>query len=305
MKDSRYFAERRRDIVLTLRRFFYEKGFLEVETPLIIQAPAPEMHIEPVRSEIGFLITSPELHMKMLIARGFGNIFQICRVFRKGEFGRVHLPGFTILEWYRTNADYTDLMKDCQELFSYIANCINCFKVSFRQSMLTPSEPWKIITVEEAFVKWAGWNPIKQWNRDRFYIDLVEKVEPHLGFPQPCILKNYPASESALARIKESNPEVCERFEVYWGGIELANGFSELTDPVEQRRRFEDVIRWRRLHGLPKLPMPEQFLEELERMPKTAGIALGVDRLVMIFSGADCIQDVVLFSEEFLPHGNT
>ncbi len=292
--------ERRRDIIYALRRFFYERDFLEVETPAILSSPIPEMNIEPVKCDLGYLITSPELHMKKLLASGYNKIFQICKVFRKGEYGRNHLPEFTIVEWYRAGATYIDIMVDCQDLIRYIGDALELRGgVNFKGRKLVYNEKWNVMTVREAFSRWAGWDPVVNFDEDRFYKDLVELIEPKLGWPTPCIIKDYPASEAALAKLKASDTRVCERFEVYWGGIELANGFSELNDPVEQRERFVRVLHERKRKRLPDLRMPEDFLIALETMPDSAGIALGVDRLVMILCGMESIQDVVLFSEEF------
>ncbi|SFM66064.1 EF-P lysine aminoacylase EpmA [Thermodesulforhabdus norvegica] len=294
------FIAKRAEILKCLRRFFWDRGFLEVETPLITSEPAPEAHIEPLRCELGWLITSPELHMKRLIASGLEKIFQITRVFRKGELGKKHLPEFTMLEWYRAGESYEALIEDCRDLISFVAFELNLpSPFAYEGKLLRHNNGLSVITVEEAFLRWAGWNPVRKPDPDRFYVDLVEKVEPQMGIPDPTVLKDYPASESALARLKENDPMVCERFELYWGGLELANGFSELTDPIEQRRRFEQVLSARSEGSLPPLPVPKKFLSALSSLPPCAGIALGVDRLVMIITGAAKIGEVVAFSEDF------
>lgn len=298
------FIARRAEVLKCLRRFFWDQGFTEVETPIITREPAPEAHIEPVKCELGWLITSPELHMKRLLASGLTRIFQITKVFRKNELGKKHLPEFTMLEWYRVGEDYEALIKDCEDLINFIASELNLpSPFPYGGRFLSYGNGLEVITVEEAFLKWAGWNPILQFDPDRLHIDLVDKVESHLGVPRPTILKDYPAYESSLARVKRSNPMVCERFELYWGGLELANGFSELTDPFEQRCRFEKVLSARAAMSLPPLPMPEKFLSSLPSLPPCAGIALGVDRLVMIVTGATEIYDVVAFLEDF--YGNS
>ncbi len=300
MLEQKDIVTKRRDIIYSLRRFFREEGFLEVETPTIICQPAPEMHIEPIACDAGYLITSPELHMKMLLSEGYEKIFQICKVFRKGEYGRLHLPEFTMLEWYRAGASYNEIMADCINLIRFVGSELGISgEFLYRGRTVSFTGEPQVITVKDAFLKWAGWDPIVSFESNRFYVDLVSKVEPNLGWPSPCILKDYPASEAALSRLHRDNPLICERFELYWAGIELANGFSELNDPHEQRKRFLRVIEEKKREGQTALELPQAFINSLKNMPDSAGIALGVDRLVMIFTGAESIRDVVLFAEEF------
>lgn len=285
----------------TIRHYFREQGFFEVQTPTIIKAPAPESHIEPVllRSGEG-LITSPELYMKRLLAAGYDKIFQICHAFRHGEQGRLHHPEFTLLEWYRINHDQTALQKDCLGLLKTVCHSVlHGPECSYRGNRLNVDAPWEHWTVSRAFMQYAQWDPIHQWNQDRFEEDLVQKVEPHLGFPAPAFLSDYPAQQAALARLNPDNPAVAERFELYWAGIELANGFSELVDAGEQRRRFEEVQKQRRDDGAPSFPLPEAFLASLDYLKPCAGIALGVDRLVMLLTNAETLDDVVTFPPEF------
>ncbi len=288
--------EARSRILMSLRGFFLEKGFLEVQTPLRTPSPAPEVHIDAVPSDGWFLATSPELYMKRLLAAGYEKIFQIGPVFRRGESGRRHHPEFTLLEWYRAGADYTALQQDCRELLQCVCEAVGCRAgASYRGAPLLVDAPWGSYTVREAFRLFAGWEPGADPDPDRFDPDLVEKVEPHLGYPSPCFLTDYPAAQAALARLKPGDPTVAERFELYWAGMELANGFSELTDPVEQRRRFIADLEARRRAGRTVYPLPEAFLESLEHLPDCAGIALGVDRLVMLLTDAPHMDDVVAF----------
>ncbi len=284
-----------------IRCFFREQGFLEVQTPTIVMAPAPESHIEPILLHRGGgLIASPELYMKRLLAAGYEKVFQICHAFRDGERGRLHHPEFTLLEWYRLNHDQTALQKDCLELLKAVCHAVHRGSGwSYRGNLLDVNAPWENWTVTQAFTRYARWDPISQWNQDRFEEDLVHKVEPHLGFPAPSFLSDYPSQQAALARLSPYNPAVAERFELYWAGIELANGFSELTDAREQRRRFEEVQKKRRDAGLPTPPLPEAFLASLRHLKPCAGIALGVDRLVMLLAGSDILDDVVAFPPEF------
>ncbi len=288
-------------VIQSMRCFFQEQGFLEVETPAITLAPAPEFHIEPIPLlKGGCLITSPELHMKRLLASGYEKIFQICKVFRRGERGHRHHPEFTLLEWYRLHGDQKELQEDCRGLLHFV--CQSAQRESgwsYRGKWLDVKAPWEKWTVREAFLRHAGYDPLDHSSQETFEESLVQEVEPWLGFPAPCFLTDYPASQAALARVCAHDPTVCERFELYWAAIELANGFTELTDAVEQRSRFEAVMRERQECELPSYSMPEKFLKSLERLEPCAGIALGVDRLVMLLADAPSLDDVVAFPPSF------
>jgi elongation factor P--(R)-beta-lysine ligase len=294
---KRVYLELRARVLLSARAFFLEQGFLEVQTPLLASELAPEPHIEPVPAgESGFLITSPELYMKRLLAAGYRNIFQISPVFRRGERGRLHHPEFTLLEWYRAGADYNHLQGDCREFLAVICRTTGHWPGwSSRGQWLEVEGDWQVWTVSEAFRRFAGWDPGPEDDANRFDTDLVEKVEPHLGFPRPCILKDYPANQAALARLKPGDPPVAERFELYWGGIELANGYSELVDAQEQRLRFEAVLKMHCPLSYRPIPLPETFLDCMGDLPPSAGIALGIDRLVMLMAGAESLDEVVAF----------
>lgn len=297
LADKRPHLELRARVLQSARTFFLEQGFLEVQTPILAGELAPEPHIEPIPlGQEGFLITSPELYMKRLLAAGYQNIFQISPAFRKDERGRLHHPEFTLLEWYRASADYEALQHDCIKLISALCLAANRWpEWVFRDRWLEVSGDWQCYTVREAFREFAGWDPFIEADQTRFDNDLVEKVEPHLGFPHPCILKDYPANQAALARLKPGDATVAERFELYWAGIELANGFSELTDAREQRLRFEATLEMRRQSGHAPSPLPETFLDSMEHLPPCAGIALGIDRLVMLLANADNLDQVVAF----------
>ena len=288
-------------LIQALRTFFIDRGYLEVETPLRIPAPAPEAHILPLTSEGWFLQTSPELCMKRLLAAGIPKLFQLCKCFRKGERGDRHLPEFTMLEWYAAQSDYRDLMADCEALLRHLAAAMGKGGVLEWQGRRIELGPeWERITVAEAFRRYAPCTVEEALARDQFDEMLVEHVEPHLGITTPTFLCDYPAALGALARLSPTDPTVAERFELYVAGLELANGFSELVDPVEQRDRF--VAEQESIRGLGRDPgpMPEPFLEALEAIPPAAGIALGVDRLVMLFAGAERIDQVVAFMPEGL-----
>lgn len=294
------FLELRARALQLIRAFFDGEGFLEVQTPVLTGAPAPEPHIRAIGAGGGYLLsTSPELYMKRLLAAGFDKIYQICPAFRAGERGRLHHPEFTILEWYRLGADYKTLQADCQRLVRGVCEAAGRDVLPRRGGRaLDAHGEWGRLTVREAFKKFAGRDPGAYPSQDGFDTDLVEKIEPHLGFPSPCILEDYPAGQAALARLKPGDPGTAERFELYWAGIELANGFSELTDPAEQRARFEAAIeQMQAAEGLDH-KMPEAFLESLEYLAPCAGIAFGVDRFVMLLAGTDDIDSVTAFPPE-------
>jgi len=288
-------------IIQEIRRFFIEGGYLEVETPLRIPAPAPESHIDPVPADGWFLQTSPEICMKRMLAAGYGRLFQICHCWRAGERGRMHVPEFTMLEWYRAGTDYAGLMDECERLVRSIVEGMGFGgKLAFRGGTIDSAAPWERITVREAFVRHGGMTMEEALERDVFDEVMVERIEPCLGNGRPTFIHDYPACRGALARLKPDDPTVAERFELYIGGVELANAFSELTDPVEQRTRFESEATFRATRGQITLPLPENFLAELAEMPPSAGIALGVDRLVMVLLDAASIDEVVAFTPEEL-----
>jgi len=288
-------------LIQTLRTFFIDRGYLEVETPLRIPAPAPEANIVPLTSEGWFLQTSPELCMKRLLAAGLPRIFQICKCFRHGERGDRHLPEFTMLEWYAAQRDYRDLMADCEALLRHLAAATGKGgMLEWQGHRIDLGPEWERITVAEAFRRYAPCTVEEALRQDRFDDLLVAYVEPYLGMATPTFLCDYPVALGALARLSPTEPTVAERFELYVAGLELANGFSELVDPVEQRARFLAEREAIRRQGRETGPMPEPFLAGLETMPPAAGIALGVDRLVMLFAGADNIDQVVAFMPEGL-----
>ncbi len=292
--------EKRSRIIEAVKKHFHDQGFLEVETPVRIPSPAPELHIDAEPSGARFLITSPELQMKRMLATGqYNRIFQICHCFRRGERGEIHLPEFTMIEWYRAGAGIAEIMKDCEEMIRCAAIACGVFpKVNRKNATVDLSPPWDRMPVADAFEKFAGWRPGASPDPRRFDKDLVDKVEPSLPLTRPVFLVGYPSSMASLARLNPDDPNTAERFELYAGGLELANGFAELTDPVEQRKRFEDEESARRAAGKQPYTVDERFLAALESgLAPCAGIALGVDRLVMLLTGAEKIDDVVAFPE--------
>ncbi|MGD9017517.1 MAG: EF-P lysine aminoacylase EpmA [Desulfobacterales bacterium] len=291
----------RDQIIRAIRRFFHSKGYLEVETPIRIPAPAPEAHIEPLSSEGWWLHTSPELCMKRLLASGLDRIFQICRCFRQGERGVRHLSEFTLLEWYTAGHDYLDMMAQTEALVRAVANRVgDGSPIRYQGRTITLSEPFRRMTVAEAFDRYAPGSVKQALAEGRFDEWLALEIEPRLPADRPLFLVDYPAACGALARLREDEPDIAERFELYLGGLELCNGFSELTDAKEQRRRFEVELDARGGGGTKKPPMPEPFLKALDAMPAAAGNALGVDRLVMVFADAVAVDEVVAFAPEDL-----
>jgi len=288
-------------IIQAIRSFFFDREYLEVETPIRIPAPAPEAHINAVISDDWFLQTSPELCMKQLLAAGFSRIFQICKCFRSKERGAKHLPELTMLEWYSTGCNYNDLMDECENLIRSVARLINGDdKISYRSRVIHLDTSWTRMAVSTAFHHYASITMEKALAKDCFDEVMVNEIEPNLGSPTPLFLYDYPAPCGALARLKPRNDLLAERFELYIAGIELCNGFSELTDPVEQRARFEKERRLRKSFGHPVYPMPQKFLKALIDMPDAGGNALGIDRLVMLLCDATKIDDVVSFTPEEL-----
>jgi lysyl-tRNA synthetase class 2 len=289
--------EIRSRVLQSVRRFFVDHGFVEVETPVRIPAPALELHIDAEPSGDCFLRTSPELHMKRLLVEGMDRVFQMGPCFRRGERGARHNPEFTMLEWYRANADYRHILADMKALVSAVfAEVAGSHTIQYGGRSVEVMPLWECISVRDAFLQHAGWDVLAEFDADRFDLDLVNKVEPGLPHDRPVVLIDYPIQQAALARPKASDPRVAERWELYIGGLEIANAFSELTDAAEQRRRFVQCAEERRVAGQPVYPLDEDFLGALERgLPQCAGVALGVDRLVMLAAGTDSIEEVRAF----------
>jgi lysyl-tRNA synthetase class 2 len=298
--------EKRSILLHKLRDFFYERGFIEIETPLLAGEIIPELHIEPIRVEGGgFLQASPELYMKRLLAAGAKAIFQISRSFRAGERGPLHNVEFTLVEWYRAGDAMQagiDLLDELtQSLFGTATAARATYAEAFERAIgLLPHTA----TIDElaAAAAEAG-VPVPQGmhreDRDEWLnLLLATRVEPQLGRDQPEIVYHYPATQASLAKVVPSGfgYDVAERFELYYRGIELANGYHELTDAAEQRRRFEAVNAARQAAGRCALPLPESLLAAMEHgLPDCTGVALGFDRLVMLAVGARSIEDVMTF----------
>ena len=318
MQLQHHWRQRSR-VTQAIRSYFDAAGFIEVDTPVAITAPAPELYIEAPTVTFAtphgplprFLQTSPELAMKRLLAAGLPAIYQIAAVFRDGDFGAAHRPEFRLLEWYRRDAPWTDLLTDCENVLvaaAYAADRPLRFSYQGRDVDLTP--PFRRISMDEAFRTHAGFSildcldpaVLRQnlcerdvscaaddgWD-DMFFRIFLSRVEPALlADAKPLFLTHFPAPLAALARKDPADPRASERFELYAGGLELANGFGELTDAVEQRQRFVSEVALRAHAGRRPYPLDEAFLNALHSLPPSAGIALGLERLLMLlFDTAD------------------
>ena len=312
MKSVREKLQARAGQLADVRQFFLQRDVIEVCTPVLSRASGTDPAIEPLQTCYTgpgypsglqlYLQTSPELAMKRLLAMDSGSIYQIAPVFRDGEYGPRHNPEFTLLEWYRTDFDHHDLMDEVAEL---VMACLHA------------RLPVEKISYVELFLKAFGWNPLEAGigemktaalsrdihaegleHRDQ-WLDLLMSmvIEPTLGRQSLTFVYDYPASQASLARLNASDPRVASRFELYYQGVELANGFHELTDAVEQRRRFEEENRQRRQQGQRPLPLDENFLAALENgLPDCAGVALGLDRLLMLQQGKTTLEETLVFS---------
>ena len=269
-------------IVRAIRAFFDERGFVEVETAVRIPAPAPEEHIDcPPCRDGGYLRASPELQMKKLLAAGMDRIYQIGPCFREGERGTRHSPEFTMIEWYRKNATYLDIAADLEALLKALG-------------LTASGDSPRRLTVREAYREYAGWDPWTDWSQDRFDFDMATKVEPAIkALGGGVFLMDYPPQAASLAKLSKTGRSSCaERWEFYWEGLELANCFTELCDAAEQRARFAAAKANRLALGEADYPLDEDFLAALPRIGSAAGVALGVDRLVMALTGAREIGSV-------------
>jgi lysyl-tRNA synthetase class 2 len=288
---------RRARIFDITRQFFNNREFLEIETPIRTPAVAPEKEIIPFESEGLTLITSPELYMKRLLSAGYERIYQISHCFRKEEHGRLHNPEFTLLEWYRAGATYENMIEDTETLISEVASDMgNGGLIEYRGITIDLKVPWLRHTIRDLYLQLAGWDPVENPDPRRFDMDMVTKIIPGLEPGRPTIMFDYPAKMASLARVKPGSPQVAERAEIFIGGLELANAYSELTDSEEQENRFKDEIDTIQREQGRIAPLPQQFIDSLAYLPPCAGIALGMDRLVMLFCDASGIDEVIPFT---------
>jgi lysyl-tRNA synthetase class 2 len=326
--DRQPFLRARRRILAALREYLAEQDFTEVETAILQRSPGNEAHLHAFKTELVapdrsamplYLHTSPEFACKKLLAAGERRIFEFARVFRNRERGALHHPEFTMLEWYRAGEPYEAVMADCVAFLAVAASVARTREMTFRSRSADPLAEPEYLTVATAFARHAGIDLLAtlpggepdraalavqaraagirladddSWS-DIFSRVLVEKIEPQLGNGRATFLTEYPRIEAALARVKPGEPAVAERFELFVCGVELANGFGELTDPIEQRQRLEaEMAKKQQLYG-ERYPIDEDFLAALALMPPASGCALGFDRLVMLATGASRIDQVI------------
>lgn len=322
-------ALERSQITASIRQFFANQNFLEVETPILTPIPGMEPHLTPFATALEishqkaiplYLNTSPELQMKKLLGAQFPNIFTLTKVFRNGEiYSQTHNPEFTMLEWYRQNANYKNIMDDCENLIRHLFKSIakNSSTLDYQGHKIDLSEHFERITTQALFEKHLNLSlqdhptfpSLKSaatklnldteacltWD-DIFFKLFLNHIEPSLGFTKPTIVYDYPSTQAALAKKSSTNPFFAERFELYIAGLELANAFSELIDPQEQRTRLEEEQKERKTLNKTVFDIDEEFLDSLKYITQPcAGIALGVDRLIMLLTNKKSINDVLLF----------
>jgi elongation factor P--(R)-beta-lysine ligase len=292
-----------------VRELFEERAFVEVETPAAVPSPGLDVHLDAFEVPgAGYLITSPEYQMKRLLAGGIPRCFQVCHCFRREEVGQRHNPEFTMLEWYRAFAGVEEVMADTEALVRRVASALGAGSTIEAAGLRVDlAAPFERLPVADAFARWAGVPrdeaiALASADEDRFFRILVDQVEPALArVPHPVFLVEYPAPMASLARLAPHDPRVAERFELYVAGVELCNGFGELTDPAEQRARLLHDQEARRQAGKPVYPIDERFLAALEEgMPPSAGNALGLDRLIALGLGTDRIGAVTAFPAGWL-----
>ena len=306
---------RRSKLLQQIRNFFDERQVLEVETPVLAACGVTDLHLRNFQTQLYgpaapsgqalYLQTSPEFHMKRLLAAGSGPIYQICKSFRNEEAGRIHNPEFTMLEWYRPGFDHHQLMDEMDALLQTLLQCPSAERLSYQQAFMTHLGVDPLSAERESLLQ-AGESLglrdllAQETNRDsQLQLLFAFGVEPHIGQSCPCFIEYFPASQAALARISQQDPRVAERFELYYRGVELANGFHELADGHEQRQRFEQDNALRVENHLPPMDVDECLIQALESgFPDCAGVALGLDRVFMLALNAQRIDEVVSFGYE-------
>ncbi|MGK0289354.1 MAG: lysyl-tRNA synthetase class 2 [bacterium] len=306
--------QKRSNFTKKVRLFFEERSLLEVETPTISQFPALDLHIDPFKSSFSttnnpcYLITSPEYHMKRLLSAGSGSIFQICKAFRNGESGSKHNPEFTIIEWYRIGWNHHQLMDEVNDLLQTLLKTQEAKKTTYEEAFQSHLQIDPFTVTQDQFLSYC--RSINHTPPNDFQKQVVSRdellnylmgifIEPELGKSQPEFIYNYPSSQANLAQINIDDPRTSARFEVYYHGYELCNGFYELSDPREQERRFKQENQLRAKEGKEVFPIDSFFLDALEHgMPSCAGVAVGFDRILMLALGKKSIDEVISFAWE-------
>ncbi len=327
---AREIYEKRLQIIKLIREFFWREGFVETDTPVAVALPGQEPELNPMPVAIHdargaahqfYLQTSPEFAMKKLLAAGFHKIFQICTCFRDHEsFGGLHNPEFTMIEWYRGNATYPDIMDDTERLFQHVAQSLGTDHVTYQGRQIPVAGSWDRKTMKQVWQEYVGVNfddyltqsamvalvrergyavADDEPYEDAFYKIFLNEIEPKLGIERPVFLYEYPAQMASLSRLCAHDSRYAERFELYIGGLELANAFGELTDAQEQKNRLEADRAKREAAGKATYPVDPDFIAALAAgIPQTGGIALGVDRMIMLFTGATDINEAIFGSAQ-------
>jgi lysyl-tRNA synthetase class 2 len=310
------YAQKRAQVLKQIRQFFDERNVVEVETPALSQGTVTDVHLDAITCKYNFLSdtsaeqatklylqTSPEFHMKRLLASGYGCIFQIAKAFRHEEAGRFHNPEFTLLEWYRLDFDHFALMKEVAELLKVILACKEPTRITYQQLFLDilKLDPLmttraELLSLIEDHGKMSDWLATEQDNDILLQFIYSEIIEPNIGNDSPCFVYNFPSSQASLAKICAKDSRVAERFECYFQGVELVNGFNELTDAEMQNQRFQEDNDIRKLLSLPEKSIDNYFVSALsEGLPQCSGVALGIDRLIMLALKAEHIEKVISF----------
>lgn len=310
------YAQKRAQVLQKIRHFFNERNVVEVETPALSQGTVTDMHLEAITCRYNFLSdsstdqatnlylqTSPEFHMKRLLASGYGCIFQIAKAFRHEEAGRFHNPEFTLLEWYRLGFDHFKLMKEVAELLKMVLGCAEPTKRTYQHLFIErvnldplSANREQLLTLIKKHNKLSEWLTLEQDNDILLQFIFSELIEPHIGNESPCFVYNFPRSQASLAKICPEDTRVAQRFECYFQGVELVNGFNELTHVDLQLERFQEDNRKRKILSLQEKPIETNFIAALTQgLPQCSGVALGIDRLIMLTLKAEHIDQVVSF----------
>lgn len=310
------YAQKRAQVLQKIRHFFNERNVVEVETPALSQGTVTDMHLEAITCRYNFLSdsstdqatnlylqTSPEFHMKRLLASGYGCIFQIAKAFRHEEAGRFHNPEFTLLEWYRLGFDHFKLMKEVAELLKMVLGCAEPTQRTYQHLFIErvnldplSANREQLLTLIKKHNKLSEWLTLEQDNDILLQFIFSELIEPHIGNESPCFVYNFPRSQASLAKICPEDTRVAQRFECYFQGVELVNGFNELTHVDLQLERFQEDNRKRKILSLQEKPIETNFIAALTQgLPECSGVALGIDRLIMLTLKAEHIEQVVSF----------
>ena len=310
------YAQKRAQVLKKVRHFFDERNIIEVETPALSQGTVTDVHLDAISCRYNFLSdsspgqsvkfylqTSPEFHMKRLLASGYGSIFQIAKAFRHEEAGRFHNPEFTLLEWYRLGFDHFMLMDEVGELLQIILDCKKPDQITYQQLFLDllnidplVADREQLLSLIKDYNKFSDWLTVEQDNDVLLQFILSEIIEPKIGNQRPCFVYNFPRSQASLAKTCEQDIRVAERFECYFKGVELVNGFNELTDVDIQLARFQEDNQKRKMLSLKEKPIDKNFLAALSHgLPACSGVALGIDRLIMLLLNVEHIEQVISF----------